>query len=252
LQIIDMSYLGTQFFYWNNLDPMPVDPFALYEKMTNDERAKTEALTLLFPKDLNLFLTQLSRFIVAFLGQQLTDKSSVLSARDFEGAILLSTGFGAILWQQAEAMWIGRPTAHRSPVRIFLSYSRKDKRQVQVFRRIFEKFGYDVWIDEKDIIVGEPLLDTISKAISGSADFVVLFLSDNSTTSEWVKLETRLAYERELKLGYPFLLPVRLGNCKIPTHLSIKKYADAFGRITRCAKELQNAVSNLIAKRPYF
>jgi hypothetical protein len=157
-----------------------------------------------------------------------------------------------VIWQGAESMWQGRSTVSRDPARLFLSYSRKDRRKVQAFRRGLEKAGCSVWLDETDIVVGDPILDKISTAISGGTDFVVLFLSESSIDSEWVKLETRLAYERELGSGQPFLLPVRLTDCVVPAHLSVKKYADAFGRTAQCITEIQDAVRTHIINRPYF
>jgi hypothetical protein len=229
-----------------------VDPAALYDKMFDPTNKTATDLVLLLPKDLDILISNLVSNIVTMHVINQPTLRKPITAEEFDLERQLVGAFGAVLWQKAEAMWLGRSATHRAPVRLFFSYATKDRKRVLPFKAGLKSAGYDVWIDEKDIIVGEPLLDSISNAISGDADFALMFLSENSINSEWVKLEIRMAYSREIKSRQTFLLPVRLTDCAIPDHLRVKKYANAAGRTSKCIAEIIDALRNLIGKRPYF
>jgi len=79
--------------------------------------------------------------------------------------------------------------------KIFISYSRKDKMIAEAFKIIQEAAGNDVFFDVDDIRTGEDWQAAIARAID-EADYLQLFWSENSATSEWC------GYEWEYTLNY--------------------------------------------------
>jgi len=108
---------------------------------------------------------------------------------------------------------------------IFLSYNKADKRFVQKFADRLTKTGVFVWLDERELNIGDPFIDRISKAID-RADYVGAILSRNSVQSSWVKKELELAMTKEIKGKKVVILPVLIEDCEILSYLSDKLYAD--------------------------
>ncbi len=79
--------------------------------------------------------------------------------------------------------------------KIFISYSRKDKVIAEAFKIIQEAAGNDVFFDVDDIRTGEDWQAAIARAID-EADYLQLFWSENSATSEWC------GYEWDYTLNY--------------------------------------------------
>lgn len=75
---------------------------------------------------------------------------------------------------------------------IFLSYSRKDKRQARALERALAKRGLHVWLDVRSIAAGTLWFEAIEKGIRDARGVVVL-LTPSSVTSEWVTYEYALA-----------------------------------------------------------
>src|SRR5579864_8126739 len=94
-------------------------------------------------------------------------------------------------------------------MRVFFSHSSKHKPLV---REVIHYLPDHVrpWIDEKELLIGEPIGRSIRDAIEVGTDFVVLFVDLSSATSAWVKKELEWALEYEHRLGRPFVVPVVL------------------------------------------
>lgn len=109
-------------------------------------------------------------------------------------------------------------------VRIFISYSWKDE---QIAKKIMDQLvraGFECWLDQKDILIGEPLLDRVREGVVRESDYTLLILSQDSISSEWCRLELRMAYERELQQRRVVVLPIRINNTEIPPEVRVKKY----------------------------
>ncbi|MFX4300906.1 toll/interleukin-1 receptor domain-containing protein [Alicyclobacillus tolerans] len=132
---------------------------------------------------------------------------------------------------------------------VFISHSSKDKVFARRLQRDLANMGYETWLDEKNIGVGDSIVDKINDGL-GDADYVVLVLSRNSIESEWVKREWQSAYMTETERKQPFLLPVCIDDCEVPQLLKAKKYADmsdenyAVGLV-----ELVSSISPMIKSR---
>jgi hypothetical protein len=108
---------------------------------------------------------------------------------------------------------------------VFLSHSSPDKPFARFLARDLQRYGVRVWIDEAEIKVGESLIDKISEGIEETEHLLVV-LSAASVDSGWVRREVNVALTREINGRRVQVLPCLLSDCKVPSFLLDKKYAD--------------------------
>lgn len=94
--------------------------------------------------------------------------------------------------------------------KVFVSYSRQDKKEVLEFVGLFRANGIDVWMDESSINASSVWAEQIVKAID-DCDLFVLFLSRSSVASENVSKELGYAGGTNKKI-----LPVKIEDTEIP------------------------------------
>ena len=113
---------------------------------------------------------------------------------------------------------------------IFVSHSHIDKaRFVHRFSELLEKKNIPIWLDEKDLKVGEPFWERIEDAIETS-DYVVVILSKNSISSSGVAEELRTA--QLYNLDNVKILPIRIDPLPyehIPRQLRSRHILDFVG-----------------------
>jgi hypothetical protein len=85
--------------------------------------------------------------------------------------------------------------------------------------------GIDVWLDEWEIRVGDPITQKIQLGINES-DFVAVWLTKHSVRSGWVEREWQSRYGLEVTTGRVTVLPLLGERCDVPALLRDKKYAD--------------------------
>lgn len=108
--------------------------------------------------------------------------------------------------------------------KIFLSHASADKGFVRRLKGRLEEEGYETWLDEKDLLVGDPLATKIFEAIH-SARVVIVVVSEASITSNWLKHEVNAAARRMVE-GKCRLIPVLIGNVEPPAEVESLLYAD--------------------------
>ena len=109
--------------------------------------------------------------------------------------------------------------------RVFISHGSKDKPFVRKLTADLERNGVAVWLDEKDIRVGDSIRQSIEDALDCS-DFGIVVLSKNSIKRPWVKLELDALYTLEAKRKRSLILPAVIEPLTLPLFLQGKKYAD--------------------------
>jgi hypothetical protein len=105
-----------------------------------------------------------------------------------------------------------------SSLKIFLCHATEDKLPVRVLYNRLIKDGFDVWLDEENLLPGQSWALEISKAIKNT-DIILVCLSNKSVTKRGVvQKEIKLGLEEALLLpeGQIFIIPVRFEDCPMP------------------------------------
>jgi len=87
---------------------------------------------------------------------------------------------------------------------IFISYSNKDSEFVYKFKNDLNEVGINTWIDIEQIEPGSMWQDEIKLGIQNS-EIVILVLSNNYLTSNWVSFELALANDKKI-------IPIKIDN----------------------------------------
>lgn len=80
------------------------------------------------------------------------------------------------------------PSPPAEPLRLFISYSRKDSRFARTLARALEALGADVWIDTQDIEPGAAWTDEVQRGLDRS-QVMLLVLSPDAMESKYVTAE---------------------------------------------------------------
>lgn len=108
---------------------------------------------------------------------------------------------------------------------VFISYSSEDKQFATWLSVDLKNAGYDIWLDEWKIAVGESIPQSIQIGID-KCHFMIVVLSKESVKSNWVEREWQVKYWDEVKSGKIIVLPALIEKCPVPSLLRIKKYAN--------------------------
>lgn len=121
--------------------------------------------------------------------------------------------------------------------RVFVSYSHNDADSsfIRKLTKDLEKAGVDVWVDAKDIRIGDNWLTSIHEAILNSTHFI-LIASESTNKSKWVQREYDLAV-RSGKTLIPILVT---GGEKLLDELGLDKE-----NIVDARQNYQEAINNL-------
>ncbi len=127
---------------------------------------------------------------------------------------------------------------------IFISYSHSDKEFVNRLTIDLKNSGMNVWIDEKEIKVGESISKKVEEGIS-NCDFFCLIISKHSFKSNWVEREYRTAFNAQLSSGRtPRIFPLLIQDVELPLLLKDIRYADFSGGYNIGLIQLLDAIKN--------
>lgn len=112
---------------------------------------------------------------------------------------------------------------------IFLSHNHKDKPIVEpIAIRLREVFGFSsIFYDSWSIKPGDGIIDKMNEGLE-KADFFFFFISENSLSSEMVKLEWQNALMKRTQNGKMRFIPVRIDRSIVPPILSQTLYIDFY------------------------
>jgi hypothetical protein len=138
--------------------------------------------------------------------------------------------------------------------KIFISHSSPDKAFVRRLAKRLEKAGYSVWLDEKELRVGDALSAEISAALKASP-VVIVVVSSVSVKSKWLDYELSIATERMIK-GECRVIPVVIGDVTPPAQVTGLLYADfrkgfALG-VRAITSALEHEKRNRLAAAPIY
>lgn len=110
--------------------------------------------------------------------------------------------------------------------KVFISYSHEDSAFARALCNELQRLGFQPWIDEAELLVGDSLVQKIGAAIIEN-DFVIAVVSPASIDSAWCQKELSLATTAGISLNRAKVLPVRLDCAAIPPYLLDTVYIDA-------------------------
>ena len=106
---------------------------------------------------------------------------------------------------------------------VFISYSRKDLSFVSQLAMDLKNAGFDVWYDVSGLGGGSRWRREIENALRRS-QFVLVVLSPDSITSEWVEREFLFASNLRRKI-----VPLMYRACELPLNYVDMNYIDVQG-----------------------
>ncbi len=98
---------------------------------------------------------------------------------------------------------------------IFISHSTSDKPFVEKLKKFLESIGFDVFLDNYEIVGGEEIVERIVNGIY-HYDFFGIVLSPRAEDSAWVRRELQIAtwrWVQHLKMGRSFIIPILSEDC---------------------------------------
>jgi formylglycine-generating enzyme required for sulfatase activity len=108
---------------------------------------------------------------------------------------------------------------------VFISYSSKDRDFAERLATDLRASGAGVWFDQWEIKVGDSIAQKINDGIHDN-DYLAVVLSPDSVASAWVRKELNVAMMKELNRRSVVVLPILYRDCKIPSLIADKRYAD--------------------------
>lgn len=108
--------------------------------------------------------------------------------------------------------------------KVFISHSSKDKPFVRRLTQRLWREGYQVWLDEKELVPGDALANRLSDALK-EARVVIVVVTPASRRSKWLAFELNKATERMVK-GECRIIPVLAGRVALPSELEGIVYSD--------------------------
>jgi hypothetical protein len=130
--------------------------------------------------------------------------------------------------------------------KIFISHSAADKRFVRQLARRIQQVGFQVWLDEHELLAGDRLSESIAAALA-EAKVILVVVSPVSVKSKWLRYELNLAAERMIK-GDCRVIPVVIGDCLVPSSLDGLLYADFRPGFSKGFKAISAALQHEAAR----
>lgn len=125
-------------------------------------------------------------------------------------------------------------------MRIFVSYSHRDKQAVDAIVHHLENDGHVVWIDTIQFKPGDNISQRIQEGLE-DADAIVFVISNNSLHSEWVQREFSAIALQQISKRQQRIVPVRLDHCEVPSYLADRYYLDFADDFSRGLQQLSEA-----------
>jgi hypothetical protein len=109
-------------------------------------------------------------------------------------------------------------------MKAFLSHSSADKPLAREIAQEIRARGHEVWLDERELQLGQPLASALSEAMRTIDAFVVV-LTANSVASKWVSFELAQALPLAVESAVR-MVPLKFGDITVPALLRGYIFAD--------------------------
>lgn len=98
--------------------------------------------------------------------------------------------------------------------RVMISYAHHDKHVARRLAADLQGEGLDVWLDEREILVGDSIHTKVEEGVT-NCSFLIVLLSPASSNSAWVREEVNAVRVREKDSGKIILLPAILDGVDV-------------------------------------
>jgi TIR domain len=133
---------------------------------------------------------------------------------------------------------------------VFFSYAHADKTLAHKLANLLQEEGVDVWIDFWELKIGDSIIQRIADALD-SVDYVVALVSKNSVDSNWCRKELAIAVTQELNGPVVRVLPLRVGDVRMPATLIDKLYLEVDeANLADCARRLLGRIIRRRKSKP--
>jgi TIR domain len=132
--------------------------------------------------------------------------------------------------------------------KIFVSHSSVDKRKVRQLDKRLREDGYETWLDERELEVGDALAAKISEGVR-DAKVVIIVVSAASLDSKWLRYELDIATNRMID-GHCRVIPVLIDDVEVPPELDGMLYADMRPGKKNGFSKIQKALASEAEKYP--
>ena len=171
-------------------------------------------------------ITYLSNEITMYeiIQRKETLQQQILNEKDEKKKIylLLESEFVNTLFYERH---IQTHTMSQKGIKLFISYSSKDKGSANLLYSDLKEAGCIPWLDEWDIEGRQSIPEEIEKGINNS-DFLLILLSNNSVKSNWVRAEWESTIWDENQNKEIRIIPILIEECEIPRFIKYRKYID--------------------------
>jgi hypothetical protein len=127
-------------------------------------------------------------------------------------------------------------------MRIYISYSHRDRAIVERIAERLTAEGHDLWIDSQSLAPGDNILQRVDQGLQ-AADALLVVISENSLRSEWVQREFSAIAFQQISKHEQRIIPVRIDKAEVPSYLAARLYIDISDAIE--AGDIDGALNSL-------
>lgn len=132
--------------------------------------------------------------------------------------------------------------------KVFISHSSVNKPFVRKLAKAIENNGFDVWLDEKELLPGDSLAQRVSEGVM-QASAVIVVVSEAAVASRWLAFELNKAAARMVS-GECVVIPVVMESVeKLPPEVEGLLYADFSKAFKRPMQAVLNALNSDVKRR---
>jgi hypothetical protein len=117
-----------------------------------------------------------------------------------------------------------------------------DKKFVRHLNARLRRSGYETWLDEHELVAGDPLGRKIAEGLR-AAKVILVVVSAASVKSRWLRYELNLATERMVK-GECRVIPVVIDDSNLPAEVLGLLYADFRSEFKHGYKGIRTALQH--------
>ncbi len=110
-------------------------------------------------------------------------------------------------------------------MKIYISYSHKDRDAVERITSRLTQDGHDIWIDSQSLAPGDVIEEKFVEGLAQS-DVLIVVVSENSFRSKWVQREFSMLALNQISSRDKRIIPIKIDESEVPSYLADRYYLD--------------------------